>query len=92
MKDNFLLKKSQREIFDTLTDKDAGKLIKEIYKYVNEGIFELEGYLKAIFIPIKNEIDKNEEKYKKICERNKQNGINGGRPKNEEPKEKQKKA
>ena len=88
MKDNFLLKKSQREIFETLTDEDAGKLIKEIYKYVNEGIFELDGYLKAIFIPIRDDIDKNEERYKKICERNRKNGINGGRPKEEEkPKE-----
>lgn len=87
MKDNFLLKKSQREVFDTLIDEDAGKLIKAIYRYVNNGNDELEGYLKAIFIPIKNEIDKNEEKYKKICERNRSNGLNGGRPKNEEKQE-----
>lgn len=87
MKDNFLLKKSQREVFDTLTDEDAGKLIKAIYRYANNGNDELEGYLKAIFIPIKNEIDKNEEKYKKICERNRSNGLNGGRPKNEEKQE-----
>ena len=41
----------------------------------------MDGYLKIIFIPIKEEIDKNEEKYKLVCEKNKKNGKLGGRPK-----------
>lgn len=90
MKDNFLLKKSQIEIFENLSDEEAGKLIKGIFNYVCNGESNLNGLLNVVFIPIKNEIDKNESKYKAICERNKANGSNGGRPKkNEENEEKQ---
>ena len=73
MKDNFLLKKNQREVFDTLTDEEAGILIKGIFKYLDTNDSGLTGMLKAIFIPIKNDIDKNEEKYQKKCEILKQN-------------------
>ena len=48
MKDNFLIKKYQQEVFNELSDEDAGKLIKGIFKYVNTGNSELEGYLKSI--------------------------------------------
>lgn len=73
MKDNFLLKKSQKEVFEQLTDEEAGKLIKGIFQYATTGENKLEGYLNIIFIPIRNEIDKNEERYIKVCERNKKN-------------------
>lgn len=81
MKDNFLLKKSQQAVFNELSDIDAGKLIKGIYEYVNTGDSGLNGYLKVVFIPIKSDIDKNEENYKKRCEINKKNGSKGGAPK-----------
>ncbi|WP_288910991.1 conserved phage C-terminal domain-containing protein [uncultured Thomasclavelia sp.] len=84
MKDNFLLKKAQQEVFDELSDIDAGKLIKGIYKYVNTGYSGLNGYLKVVFIPIKTEIDKNEERYEKVCLKNRENGKLGGRPKKTE--------
>lgn len=84
MKDNFLLKKSQQKVFDELSDIDAGKLIKGIYSYVNTGNSKLEGYLKIVFIPIQEEIDKNEERYEKVCEKNRENGKLGGRPKKSE--------
>ena len=80
MKDNFLLKKSHREVFDTLSDEEAGKLIKGVFRYLDTGDSELEGMMKAIFIPIKNEIDKNEETYQRRCEINRQNGSLGGAP------------
>lgn len=73
MKDNFLLKKSQQEVFDTLSDEQAGQLIKGIFKYMRIGDSELTGMMKAIFIPIKNDIDKNEETYQKRCEKNREN-------------------
>lgn len=68
MKDNFLLKKNQREVFDTLTDEEAGKLIKGIFRYLDTNDSGLVGALQAIFIPIRDEINKNEEKYRKKCE------------------------
>jgi len=73
MKDNFLLKKTQGEVFKELSDEEAGKLIKGIFDYVATGECDLTGSLKAIFIPIKKDIDKNEFNYQKICERNKEN-------------------
>lgn len=84
MKDNFLLKKSQQDVFNELTDEEAGKLIKGVFQYVNTGISGLSGVLNAVFIPIQKYIDENEKKYQAICERNRQNGANGGRPKKEE--------
>lgn len=81
MKDNFLLKKAQQEIFNNLSNEDAGLLIKGIFEYINTGDSKLDGYLKVIFIPIKNDIDKNEENYQKRCETNKLNGSKGGAPK-----------
>lgn len=72
-KRNFLLEKEQQEVFETLTDEEAGKLIKGIFRYLNTGDSGLTGMMNAIFIPIKKSIDKNEENYKKICERNREN-------------------
>ena len=82
-KKNFLLEKEQQEVFETLTDEEAGKLIKGIFRYLSTGDSGLTGMMNAIFIPIKKSIDKNEENYKKICERNRENGLKGGRPKKE---------
>ena len=83
MKDNFLLKVSQKVVFNELTNEDAGKLIKGIFEYVDTKQITLDGYLKVIFLPIKEDIDKNEEKYKLTCEKNKNNGKLGGRPKSQ---------
>lgn len=82
IKDNFLLKLSQIKVFNELSDEDAGKLIKGIFEYANSKKIILDGYLKIIFIPIKEEIDKNEARYELVCEKNKKNGKLGGRPKN----------
>lgn len=87
MKDNFLLKKSQQDVFNELTDEEAGKLIKGVFQYVNTGVSGLSGVLNAVFIPIQKYIDENEKKYQAICERNRQNGANGGRPRKEETQE-----
>ena len=73
MKRNFLLNKDQREVFEALTDEEAGQLIKGIFRYLDTNDSGLNGMLHAIFIPIKKEIDDNEEKYRKICEKNKEN-------------------
>lgn len=88
MKNNFLLEKTLRETIEPLTKEEKGELFQGILDYVNNEDPKLEGALKSIFIPIKKEIDKNEERYQKICDRNKQNGSLGGRKK-EEPKETQ---
>lgn len=83
MKDSFILYQEHKEIFETLTDEEAGKLIKAIFEYEDTGkITQLDKSLKLAFIPIKNALDRNKEKYEKVVERNKENGKKGGRPKN----------
>ena len=72
-KKNFLLSTEHYEVINSLNDEDCGKLFKGIYNYVQFNDSKLEGYLKTIFIPFRQFIDKNEESYQKICERNKEN-------------------
>lgn len=83
-KKNFLLSTEHLEILNSLSDEDNGKLFKGIFSYVITGKSGLNGYLKTIFIPFKILIDKNEESYQKIVERNKENGAKGGRPKKQD--------
>lgn len=83
MKDNFLLKKSYIDTFSMLDNENAGKLIKGIFNYVNTGNSDLENLLEVIFLPIKQFIDSNEEKYQKRCNANAKNGLLGGRPKDD---------
>lgn len=83
-KESFILFAEQREIFESLTDKQAGQLIKAIFEYEStRKIPELDKTVKVAFIPIKQMLDKNYEKYIEKCEQNKANGKKGGRPKND---------
>jgi hypothetical protein len=85
-KKGFILYVDMLEVLDELTDEQAGQLFKEIKNYTNPnkptGLSGLSGLLKAIFVPFKNQIDRDEAKYENICLRNSQNGKKGGRPKN----------
>lgn len=70
MKDSFILYQDHREIFDTLTDEEAGKLIKAIFEYEETGdIKNLDKSLKLAFIPIKNSLNRNKEKWEEIKEK-----------------------
>ena len=68
MKDNFLLSIQQKEVVDTLTDEEAGKIFKAIYQYASTKEETLSGALQAIFIQFRNFIDFNNEKYMKKVE------------------------
>lgn len=74
MKDSFILYVDQKEIIDTLTDNEAGKLLKAIFEYeTTQKLPKLSKTLNLVFIPIKNALDRNREKYEKACEKNKKN-------------------
>lgn len=81
MKDSFILYQEQKEIFDTLTDNEAGKLIKAIFEYESGQSPKLNKTLSLVFIPIKNALDRNRQKYEAQVEKNRENGKKGGRPK-----------
>lgn len=71
-KDSFLLYTEQIEIFNSLTDEQAGQLIKAIYQYNKTGeLPELNSILKIAIIPIKQQLDVNEKKeFKKFNQNN----------------------
>ena len=53
MRDSFILYTEQKEIFENLTDEQAGQLIKQIFYYSSTGENpHLDGLLKIAFIPI----------------------------------------
>lgn len=73
-KDGFLLYTSQIGIFDKLTDEQAGKLIKAIYRYeLTREYPNLDFGLDMAFTSIKIVLDKNREKYRNKCKKNKEN-------------------
>jgi hypothetical protein len=73
-KDSFILYQDYQEIFEKLTDEQAGRLIKTIFEYEKTGVMpEVDNITEIIIIPIRQMLDKNRNKYKKTCERNKEN-------------------
>lgn len=84
-KESFILFTEQETIFESLTDKQAGQLIKAIFIYERtQEVPQLQGTLKVAFAPIKQKLDKNREKYIEKCEKNAENGKRGGRPRKTE--------
>lgn len=75
--------------FESLTDDEAGKLIKHFFRYVNDLNPEAPDRITSIaFEPIKQTLKRDLKNYEAICLRNKENGQLGGRPPDnpEEPK------
>ena len=69
-------------MYSLMSDEDASKAIKATVNYFLYGrITALEGVAASVFEIMKADIDRNNDKYQKICERNAKNGSNGGRPK-----------
>ena len=85
-KKTFLLFTDLSVPFKSLSDEDAGKLIKAIFEYQNGGLMQkLPPQVNMAFLFIKQQLDRSDEHYEAICERNRINGAKGGRP--SKPKE-----
>jgi len=68
---------------EKLPDKEAGELFKIILRYVNDLDPKVpSGFVDIAFEPIKQQLKRDLQKYHNICDRNKENGSKGGRPKN----------
>lgn len=76
-------------IFSLIGDAEAAQAIKATVNYYLYGKEpeRLDGMAQTVFSIMKNDIDRNNEKYSLIVERNRENGRKGGRPKHETPKE-----
>ena len=81
-RDSFVLYADSLDILDLLSDEQAGQLFRTIRSYVRgEDLPELDQIIKLAFIPIKNHLDRDAEKYERICKKRREVGALGGRPK-----------
>ena len=78
---SFIVHHDSLEVIDKLTDEQAGKLLKAIKAYQLGEDFEMDLMTDLVFTPFKSQFIRDDEKYQKIVNRNKNNGLNGGRPK-----------
>lgn len=70
------------DIFNELTDEEAGKLIKHFFEYVNDNDPKLDDkYLKLAFAPIKSALKRDLKKWECIVEKRKKAGQKGGKQK-----------
>lgn len=66
---------------EQLNDVDAGKLFKHVLRYVNDLNPEADDIItKIAFEPIKQQLERDLQKYERLCVRNAENGKSGGRP------------
>ena len=69
------------DVLDKLNDQECAELFRAIRDY-NKGLeLNLSSLVDIVFTQFKNQFDRDTQKYKNICERNKINGLKGGRPK-----------
>ena len=69
-----LLFTEHRAAIDYLSDEDAGKLIKALFAYVDEGkLPDFNGPMMSLFTVIRTQIDRSHEAYKAKCEKNSAN-------------------
>ena len=75
-KRSFVLYADYIELFDELSDEHAGRLIKHILQYVNDKNPETKDpIVKVSFIPIKQQLKRDLQKYESICTKNKENAL-----------------
>lgn len=80
-KKSFLLHIDSLEILNDLSDEQAGKLFKAIYSHQIDENIELDQITKMVFLPFRNQFERDNEKYAKTCERRAIAGSKGGKQK-----------
>lgn len=87
-KKSFILHIDSLNVLDDLTDEQCGELLRAFKAYHSSEQLDLSPIVKIAFSPFKNQFQRDLEKYEKICERNRINGLQGGRPESKKnPKE-----
>lgn len=81
---SFILHRDSLNVLDELDNNQAGLLFKAIKAYQNNDDIELDSITKIVMSPFKSQFERDEQKYNKIVERNKNNGLKGGRPKTQD--------
>ncbi len=82
-RDSFVLYGNQIKQLETLSDEEAGKVIKNIYRYANgdTDFIELSPAAMMFFSFVQDQINRNREKYEEICRQRREAGKKGGAPK-----------
>lgn len=87
-KKGFILYLDQEDLFDSLTDENAGKLIKAVFAYQSSGeLPNLEPASRMLFMVICNQLDRDNEKWARTVERRAEAGRAGGRARAEGSKQ-----
>lgn len=85
-KKSFILYADYKELFETLSDENAGKLIKHILKYVNdESPTTTDEIVNISFIPIKLQLKRDLKNWEEFRQKQSENGKKGGRPEKPKP-------
>ena len=80
-KNSFLLYLEHEELINQLTNEQAGELIKGIFEYARTGDTpNLNPLENLVFISIRQDLDRNAEKYEEKRIKMRENGKKGGRP------------
>ncbi len=80
-KKSFLIHIDSLDVLEHLTDEQAGQLLKAFKSYHLGEETKLPTMLSIAFTPFKNQFKRDLETYDNVCNRNKINGMKGGRPK-----------
>lgn len=81
-KESFILFTEQKEVFENLSDEQAGQLIKAIFGYIDNGEEpQLDITLKMAFIPIRQNLDRNNEKWEDVKQKRSEAGKLGAETK-----------
>ena len=85
-KSSFVMHAEYLEIIEMLPDDQKGRLLVALLNYSRSGELpeDLDQAGMIVFKIIKDRIDRDSEKYEKICERRREYGKKGGRPKSSE--------
>ena len=82
MKKSFVIYMKSEKLVNKLTDEQAGKLFKSIFRYMANGeLPEMDLATEMAFTAIQDYLDENNKKYESRVNANRENGKKGGRPK-----------
>lgn len=84
MSDSFILYTSYYDLIEGLTDEQLGQLTRAIFLYARDGeTISLEPVVRMAFAFIKDNIERNQDKYQAKCEKNRQIALERERKKRE---------
>jgi len=78
---SFIIHKDSLSVIDSLSDEEAGQLLKAIKSYQLNEEYSLTRIVDLVFTPFKNQFLRDDEKYTETCERRAIAGSKGGKQK-----------